>query len=347
MSKRPFAGVLEIFLAISVIALSTPNCLQGQDKYCGIYSLYAAAASLDVDINFEELATVKYVSGLEGSTFDDLIKAANDNSLNAFPLSRLTLDDLIRIEQPVLLNIYSNGQLEFRNHWVAYLGIEGQRLKIADGADGIVRWTTAELLISWRGDGIVITRAEQEKVYAAIFSQHCTTLWKIVILVLVVHLVGTFRPVQVNNYVGSIVLLTGTLIGTYLSAYLSNAGIANPDNRSSLVYTEHLIGFRTLSEVSLEHLQTAPSHTYLLIDSRLHSDFRRGTIEGSINIPVTFRREDFNKSLFGVERSRMLVVFCQNQKCGFGRSVANRLIKMGFENVKLLDRGIDELRVTQ
>lgn len=347
MSTRTLVAVLEFMIATSLIVLSTPSCLNGQEKYCGIYSLYAAAASLDVDINFDELATVTYVSSLEGSTVQDLVTAANNHSLNAFPLSGLTLDDLARIEQPVLLNIYSNGQLEFRNHWVTYLGMAGQRVTIADGADGIASWTTAELLTSWRGDGIVITRAAKADVYAAIFSQNCTNALKIVFLILIVHFVGNIRQVRLNNLAGLIVLLTGTLVGTFFSNYLSGAGIANPDNRTSLVFTEHLIGFRSLSEVSPEQLHNDPSLAYLLIDSRFQGDYRRGTIQGAINIPVTFTREDFDKSLHGVERSRMLVVFCQNRKCGFSRSVANRLIKMGFENVKLLDRGVDELKATQ
>ncbi len=344
MKKNGISVVVsQIIVAFSFVIISTDDQLEAQDKYCGIYSLYAAAASHDVEVDFDDLATTTYVSSLSGSTANDLVRAANSISLNAYPLEGLTISDLEQLGQPVLLNTYSSGQLEYPNHWVVFLGMDGDQITIGDGADGIANWTKAELLITWRGAGIVITRKNQEAVFSVIFSRYCFTALKILLLVLAVHLVTLLKVVRSSVFCGIVGVGSGTLLGTFVTCYSSGDGIANRDNRDSLVFVEHLLGNRAVPKISLDQLREYHTGEYLLVDSRFSKDFMHGTIEGAINLPVDYSRTEFHETLSDVERSRTIAVFCQNRRCSFSRSVANRLIQLGFKNVYILDSGFDEM----
>jgi rhodanese-related sulfurtransferase len=317
--------------------------VDAQDKYCGIYSLYAAAASLGVDVDFDILATPSYVSSMAGSSADDLVRAAKRIGLNGYPLAGLSIGNLEAFTQPVLLNVYTDGQLDYPSHWIVFLGIEDGRVKIGDGADGIVYWSKAELLIVWRGAGIVITKSEEQVIFSIIFSQYCTAA-----LVVLSAVIGIFFFALVsksNMYAGLIGLTVGTACMGFTASCLSSDGIGHIKNRASLIYVEELTKNASIPEIRWFSLVRDFAATeYLLIDSRLASDYQKGTISGSINVPVNCTRVVLQEALNGIDRNITLVVFCQSRECHFSRAVAKRLIQHGFKVVYVLDVGYNEVR---
>jgi hypothetical protein len=67
---------------------------RGSGPYCGINSLYACLSALDIDIEPAELISVDYVGSQEGSSVDELVRAAEHAGARATCISHMSWRDL-------------------------------------------------------------------------------------------------------------------------------------------------------------------------------------------------------------------------------------------------------------
>jgi ABC-type bacteriocin/lantibiotic exporter with double-glycine peptidase domain len=125
--------------------------------YCGIYSLAACLDVLGKDYSLHELLKPDYVGSFRGSTNEELIKAAEQYGLHGKCYANMFWQQLKEVKEPMILHFRSSGNSEF-NHWVAFLGMEGNHVRILDVPHEIACLTMAELLAQW--DGVAIQLSE-------------------------------------------------------------------------------------------------------------------------------------------------------------------------------------------
>ena len=75
----------------------------------------------------------------------------------------------------------------------------------------------------------------------------------------------------------------------------------------------------------------------LFIDARPFGKFAKSTIIGSINVPDT-KFEKFAKFM-PVDKKAPIITFCGGLKCHKSHAVANKLVALGYSNVKVLASG--------
>lgn len=78
----------------------------------------------------------------------------------------------------------------------------------------------------------------------------------------------------------------------------------------------------------------------LFIDARPYGKFAGSTIVGSIGVPDT--KFDEYAKLMPVDKKAMIVTFCGGYACHKSHAVANKLVKLGYTNVKVYAAGFPE-----
>ena len=76
----------------------------------------------------------------------------------------------------------------------------------------------------------------------------------------------------------------------------------------------------------------------LFIDSRNPLEYRRGHIRGAVNIPLN----DFEKKkglLVKTPKGKLLVTYCDGVECNSSMSMAEKLMGLGYTNVKIFFGG--------
>ncbi len=82
----------------------------------------------------------------------------------------------------------------------------------------------------------------------------------------------------------------------------------------------------------------------LFIDSRPANLYKKGTIEGAINISVT--KFEASKSIFPKELTKQIVSFCQGYSCVLSHEMARKLMGLGYQNVLVYAGGYPEWEKT-
>jgi hypothetical protein len=147
----------------------------GQDEsrfsaYCGLYSLHNAILLLGGKTEFSDLLKPQYIGSRQGSSAEELIRAATDHKYFAQPLAHMTCSALLAASRPLILHVRANPGEPQYNHWVLFTGTEGGRATIIDGRKKVLRLKYEDLAAVWDGLGIVVTtdaRGEW-RIYAAL-----------------------------------------------------------------------------------------------------------------------------------------------------------------------------------
>ena len=93
--------------------------------------------------------------------------------------------------------------------------------------------------------------------------------------------------------------------------------------------------------VSLSQMQRAfEEKRGLLYDARTPEEFAAGHIPGAVNL-YAMAPETWVERIAEVPRDTLILIYCGNPHCPFGRSLAEFLGQFGFSNLVLFDEGWD------
>ena len=126
--------------------------------YCGIYSLFICLDSLGVKTDVENFVSPEFVGSYKGSDAKELIDAAEKSGAYAEVFANLTQQELYRIKNPMILHFRSHWGDGGYNHWVAFLGFDGIRVRILDAPHPLQTISTAELLANWDGTALIVSK---------------------------------------------------------------------------------------------------------------------------------------------------------------------------------------------
>ncbi len=314
--------------------------------YCGILCVYAAMKTEGLSVRFEDLVDHRYVGSERGSSLAELETAARDSGAHATAVEGLTAASLRAADHPIILHVRRPGKGTVFNHWVLFLGCEGNSARVLDPPHEVELVPIPELLALWDGTGMFVSGSPVPPVDVG-WSAWGEALLPIV---LVFGLVGIGRYTTsgrrggygVAGFAGRVVLLA-------LGAAIFGVGwhLAHPDgllaNRTAVA---HVAVRYFASEVpaidatELEGMLGRPGAT--VIDARYPEDYEAGHIPGAVNLPVfaslTLRREVVGQ----IPADHTVVVYCQSTGCTWSHTIASDLALRGFKRVVVYPGGWEE-----
>lgn len=321
---------------LSLIGLCSVQSATGSQPYCGVHALYGAANALGVEVRFDELISPKFISSGRGSSATDLQEAAEHIGLRATPLMGLGRTSLYSANKPLCLHVSPLGAEGTYNHWVLYLGMEGDDVLIHDGPGGVTRCSIESLLARWDGVALAISRPGDPTNFYGSELRAFGVLFLIVagMLILVNRIANT---IQVGMR-GTIVLFIGCI--TIFSSWVYASRSLSPGARHARQGVDAALGFQHFANVELSDFPSIVENEQpTIIDSRFRHDFARGTIPGAVNIPVDVGLGEFRNQIKQLPRDKPVIVFCQSKDCHFSSIVATMLSGDGFIDVRVLGDG--------
>lgn len=91
----------------------------------------------------------------------------------------------------------------------------------------------------------------------------------------------------------------------------------------------------SLTEAKNQFLQKAA----LFIDARPKNDYERGHIRGALSLPWHDADQKFMEVTKNISDDTPIITYCDGEACDLSHQLANFLIELGFNNVKILVNG--------
>lgn len=311
-----------------------------EEPYCGLYSVHAALHALGISSDFESMVTARNVSGRLGSTAEDLMRIAREHGAAATFRRRMALADLRAAQSPVILHTSVVVQKVGYHHWLCFLGVDDDMVRVYDPPRGIYRVSCAELLCCWDGIGIQVSRASGGEGAMAVDHE----LLGAFLLVL------TFGGVaaQIRRLArlrGVAVCLVGALSAILWHGMFSHGFIRNPDALADVAtaFDAGEVGFATAAELR----SAVARRGVTIVDARRPIDFRRSHVPGAINLPITVTCGELRETLAGIPRENRVIVYCQSDQCTWADAIARQFPARGYKNVAILRGGVNGWRTEE
>jgi len=315
-------------------------------SYCGIESLYAALSCLGIECSFDALVRPQYVSSTDGSSVEDLERAATFWGAHTIAAERLTVRDLLAIPTPVILHVTPEGRFGTFKHWVCYLGTENGYYRILDPGEPVQLVSAAELLSRWSGTGLIISKQPVSLLQLT---------WETRLSLLNYFLIPTAIWAFFSRRVGGVSLAFSRRVPRSITCQTARilvlscvvamlAQFCSPDSYwNNADVTRAIAAARNpdvLTQLSIDEFdRLARSEEVIVIDARMKSDYQAGHIKGAHNLPVNSGRVARQNVLRDAPKTSRVVVYCQSANCDYARVVAVLLISDGYSDVSVVDGG--------
>jgi rhodanese-related sulfurtransferase len=322
-----------VFLAVQFFGDNTQSSVFGQDRYCGIYAVYGAGRTLGAEISFSTLVSPRFVSSVQGSSIDDLVRAIDHVNLKCKVFSGLGYRSISGTSCPLILHVCSEQQFVAYNHWLLFLGISNGSACIADSDGGPRLVPIGELLARWDGVAIAVFQNNGDKNEISGRKKNELFQWVAVCALIVALLLKVQHPVRCL-----LVLCGGLMVVLHIA---TPVGFGR--NSQVLSMVETVIRSDNYQQVEYEWVvQYCESKNITLFDVRYQEDSARQMIPGAIALPIDALQSDFEMVVASVPRDRTVVVYCQSRQCSFSRIMAIRLMEAGFTRIHVYSGGYKE-----
>ncbi|MGQ0601071.1 MAG: rhodanese-like domain-containing protein [Anaerolineales bacterium] len=304
---------------------------------CGVYAACTAAELIGIDADPRDFISKRYVGACGGSSPKEVARIAKHAGAKAHIMIRLSALDLRIMDCPLVANVRISPASDRFNHWVVAVPSK-EGVTIYDGLQKPFEVPTAAFLGNWSGIGICVTAPENSPLASIWLGRSSLLLGSGIAGVLAfrkrtpaANARGPSVLQQLSTLCMASVILSvaGNLVFGDLLNHTEGVRVASASSRSE----KYAIG--TLEDANL----ASASRDVLLIDARREQDYRLGTIEGAINIPVSASIWAIDRYLEKVDRDIPIVVFCQSARCGYDETIGGQLASLGFSDVTVCDEG--------
>jgi rhodanese-related sulfurtransferase len=360
MLRSVFCIVIILFLFGATFAEEQSASLTQPDlkniivlgPYCGIYSLCACLETFDKKVQVKEFLTPDYVGSFRGSTAEELIKAAEKHGIHGKCYANITWRQIKEAKCPMILHFRDSNNSEF-NHWVAFLGIKGNHVRIMDTPHELAHLTMAELLALWDGVAIILS---EKPVHNVMFWQAKLDYFWCVLLVIGCGIfyktyfwnetlelsITTIRRKywwKLFSQTVSLLVVCGFVAITY--HVLSPIGFLN--NPSAVAEVTRRYYAVDVPEIAISEMQQlVEQKSAVIYDTRYRQDFVQGAIPGAISLPINSNLVERKQILQGIDNEKKIVLYCQSSGCRFSDSVATFLKFNGYYNISIFRGGYRE-----
>lgn len=111
-----------------------------------------------------------------------------------------------------------------------------------------------------------------------------------------------------------------------------------PLSYSTSIETE-AVGLSEISDHGLMELANAASPVF--VDARSPLEFSMGHIPGAVNIPPSAKGDMLEAAAAEIPRGETVIVYCDGLTCGKSRTVGEKLLQLGFHDVRVYPGGMD------
>jgi rhodanese-related sulfurtransferase len=321
--------------------------------YCGVYSLAVCLDTFGRDYSLQDLLHPDYIGSFRGSSSSELIKAAKRYGIYGRCYVNVRWQQLKEVKEPMILHFRSNGNSKF-DHWVAFLGMEGNHVRILDVPHGIAHLTVAELLAQWDGTAIQLSQnpIRNEPVNQSITDYIFVVLFVVGICSLYKRFFRINNEIHVSTFSISILrywrklllncaLLLGVCVFIAVTYHvLSPIGfLKNPSAVAEVTRRYYVVG---VPEISLNEMLVISTRDAIIYDTRYYRDFERGAITGAMNLPINSDIAERRWILQGVDKTQKIVLYCQSSGCGFSDEMVSFLKFNGYHNLSIYRGGYRE-----
>lgn len=322
--------------------------------YCGVNSLFACLSALDIDTDPVGLISVDYVGSHEGSNVEQLIRATEHAGAKATCISHMTWSELQQATTPMILHTRESLAGREYDHWVAFLGMDGNRVRISDLPHPLQLYSMAELLANWDGTAVVISRGTATN--ALLWGARLNYLLAVGLLFLAVYSVRgiLFREsvTGATNSLCAALKVQATEAGAILALSLivamgwhavSEIGFFNsPTALAEVTRRYHSVEFPILTLQQTEDEINAGDA--LVLDARDTDDYCYGRLPGAKSMPIYASLPERQEVLADVPKSRRIIIYCQSANCHYADEIARFLNFNGYEDLAIYRQGYREWR---
>jgi rhodanese-related sulfurtransferase len=336
--------------------LIAPRVIEATSAYCGIYSLVACMNAVGLKPDIGALWQNKYIESKKGSTAAELIQAAQDVGCHTNAFQNLTHRELARATCPMILHVRANSDSSQYDHWVAFLGFEGNRIRIYNPSailpvSEVETFSPAEVLANWDGLAIGVSDKPIDSAILAVsriddlFIVCAVGLAVLISKGLFYQATGAPRWTPRTTKRQLAAQIAGLLIAAFILAELWHFGSEIGFLTNSVAVADVSARYQQVKsrEITLEQLKSVvANHSAIIFDARGESSFKQGAISGARSFPVNSTLPERADILRGIKRSEKIIVYCQNARCPFGDRIAAFLKLNGYDNVAIFRGGYRE-----
>ncbi len=324
-------------------------------SHCGAYSLMVVLSSLQVDYKPESLLSSNVVDSPRGSSATAICDASKAHRIDAFALRGMSRGSLAACKYPTMILLDKSRTQENSYHWVVCLKVVDGNALIVDAPrePELVDLRVVEAL--WSGDGIVFVNDGQtldwliQSSKGVVLRVCAIFLFVITTWLLMWSCFWSLRHRAPPTEIPFVIQLAAILVTGFLSGFVYNKGIGfSRDSDATNLVIERLqsnvdkLTIKTCSESEVRKLIRLGQ--VQIVDARLPRTVSFGAIDDSVNFPIDASLGELQDALHNLDRNKPTVVYCQNRLCSWDTYVAMRLLRMGFENVRIMEIGWDEWR---
>jgi len=348
MNNMNIKIIQSIVFALVFILLTTDSVAaeakQSFVPYCGVRCLYGAMRFTGHKTSFDEFLTPKYIGSADGSTLDQLRQAAEDKGIYSLPVQNLSIKDLTTYKPPIILHTKRHLSDKEFNHWMLFVGIDHDKAMIIDAPNPLRRVSMDEMSLLCDGVGLVVSSqpVKLADIQKSFYFRYVVTALLVVGAVYFCRRLDHFLKrllgnAKFQNVLVQMAVFTGLTSCIIAVASAVDFGVLSNSSSINMVQRIHAASF--LHKVELSELDAAINNNAILIDARYYADYTGGHIAGALNIPINLPQEDRHKTLFGIDKNKEIIVYCQSRGCDFAKIIATALLDDGFKNIKLLNGG--------
>lgn len=316
--------------------------------HCGIYCVYAAARYCGTEMDFVDLVKPEYIGSAKGSSLNELKNCVEDVGLNAKAIQNIDSRFLRQITWPVILHVKKNYVLKDYSHYVLFMGTENDKAIILDSS-GKKLISFSDLHPLMDGIGLVVSSeniAAGKLIWSAKGPLILYTLLVFISVNVIRILFQKDRCRRVLDFllrpVGSYIAQAGVVIAISFAAgflfhffggggYLSNTKYTEP-----IIYSRRVTFIPKIGKNKVKALQREGA---VIIDARYSYDFKEGSIDGAISLPINADDDLNNIVLRSLDRDSKIIVYCQSAGCEFANITALRLKENNYDNISVYRGG--------
>ncbi len=313
--------------------------------YCGICSLFRAASALGSDIHFNDFLKPEYISSRQGSSLNDLIRAAGDQGLCVEAMGHMNCTILRYVQCPVILHVKNDlATTKEYNHWILFAGTEEGKARVYDGVHSVELIDFADLAARWDGIGLLISDSSisVSSLWLVVISQfvfYAGACAGVIALLLWLQLWWANKLRWASNFRGwhrcvgelATLLVLAVVLGAGFR-WAHAGGFLSAPQGVAAIQDMHLGGF--LRKVRAEDVpKLLDAEDVTIVDARLPQDFVAGHLANAISIPPSSSSEQCQQALAGVPISNRILLYCQSNGCPYSEIAARKLIALGYSNI--------------
>jgi rhodanese-related sulfurtransferase len=323
--------------------------------YCGVQNLYRAMQALGVHVSFAELVKPEYISSRNGSSVEDLLRAAKDFRMHAEGRGGMTCAMLSHLDCPVLLHVKSALGRERYSHWVLFMGAEEGQARIYDGTKEVEFMQFEELSARWDGVGLLISTSPINHGTLLLSAIASYTMYIGLGIILIgfgyrlhqrieTKLISTWRAAFAGCFKEAGCLLLLSLLAGVAGRLLFAGGSPSYRPAVAAIQDQHLEDFLPkVSSKQAAKMLAEPAVTF--VDSRYPDRSLPEGLPKAIAIRPDLTESQCLEAMGTVPKSNRVVVYWQTRvgkkECSNSLMVARKLIAVGYENVALYEDGLD------